>query len=89
MDIRNQIDPQTNEYGPAKTVDIPVSGGSIKTVVRSFYRGAGEYDYYVTFKKADGTEVPMKSSSSTNGFFDSIDQFIDDFNTNYQNQKMY
>lgn len=89
MDIRNQIDPQSGEYGPAKMVDIPVPGGSIKTLVRSFYRGAGEYDYYVTFKKADGTEVPMKSSGSTNGFFDSIDHFIEDFNTNYQNQQMY
>lgn len=89
MDIRNQIDPQTGEYGPAKTVDIPIPGGSLKTKVRSFYRGSGEYDYYVTFKKADGTEVPMKSSGNTNGFFDSIDHFIEDFNKNYQNQKMY
>lgn len=89
MDIRNQIDPKTNEYGPAKAIDIPVPGGSVKTLVRSFYRGGGEYDYYVTFKKPDGTEVPMKSSGSTNGFFDSIDHFIQDFNQNYQNQKMY
>lgn len=89
MDIRNQVDPQTGEYGPAKIVDIPVPTGSIKTVVRSFYKGAGEYDYYVTLKKQDGTEVPMKSSGATNGFFDSIDHFIEDFNTNYQNQQMY
>lgn len=89
MDIRNQIDPQTGEYGPAKTVDIPVPGGSLKTIVRSFYKGNGEYDYYVTLRKADGTEVPMKSSGSTNGFFDSIDHFIEDFNSNLQNQQMY
>lgn len=89
MDIRNQIDPQTGDYGPTKSVDIPVPGGAVKTLVRSFYRGNGDYDYYVTFKKADGTEVPMKSSGSTNGFFDSIDHFIEDFNTNYQNQQMY
>jgi hypothetical protein len=89
MDIRNQIDPQTNEYGPVKTVNLPVPGGFLKAHVRSIYKGSGEYDYYVTYKKSDGTEVPMKSSGSTNGFFDSIDHFIEDFNTNYQNQKMY
>jgi hypothetical protein len=86
MDIRNGINPQTGEYGPAKTVQIPVPGGSVPVTVRSFYRGDGEYDYYVTLKKSDGTEVPMKSSGSTNGFFDSIDQFIQDFNQNYQNK---
>lgn len=87
MDIRNNIDPQTGEYGPSKQVKIPIPGGSLPVTVRSFYRGDGEYDYYVTLKKADGTEVPMKSSSSTNGFFDSIDQFIQDFDKNLENKQ--
>ena len=87
MDIRNNIDPQTNEYGPAKQVKLPIPGGSLPVKVRSFYRGDGEYDYYVTLMKADGTEVPMKSSGSTNGFFDSVDQFIEDFDKNLQNKQ--
>lgn len=89
MDVRNNISPQTGDYGPSKVVEIPVPGGSIKTNVKSFYRGDGNYDYYVTLKKADGTEVPMKSSGSVNGFFDSIDQFIDDLDKNLQNQQLY
>lgn len=87
MDVRNNIDPQTGDYGPTKQVKVPIPGGSLPVNVRSFYRGNGEYDYYVTLTKADGTEVPMKSSGSTNGFFDSIDQFIDDLDKNLANKQ--
>jgi hypothetical protein len=89
MDVRNQTDNKTGSYGASKTVSLPFAGGELPVTVRSFYNGNGEYNYYVTLKKADGTEVPMRSSSKTgNGWFSSIDHLIADFDKNIQNKQL-
>lgn len=85
--IRNQVNSTVGDYGPVKDVVLPIPGGTVPVTVRSFDRGGGEYDYYVTLKQADGSEVPMRSTGRTNGFFDSIDHFISDFNKNLQEKK--
>lgn len=87
IDIRNQVNSAVGEYGPGKDIMLPVPGKNLPVRVRSFDRGGGEYDYYVTLRQEDGSEIPMRSTGRVDGFFDSIDHFISDFNKNLNEKK--
>lgn len=84
MDVRDQVDNQKGQYGATKSVLIPLpNGNEFPVKVKSFYNSDGEYDYYITIPQKDGTELPMRSTSKAgNGWFDSIDHFISEYNKN-------
>ena len=88
--IRNKLisvraDVGEGEWGLARKITVPTSGGELPVLVRELHNQGGDWDYYITLKRADGSEVPMRSSSDAgDGWFSSIEQFTDDLNKNVQ-----
>lgn len=88
--IRNKLisvraDVGEGEWGLARKVTVPTSGGELPILVREFHNQGGNWDYYITLKRADGSEVPMRSSSDVgDGWFSSIEQFTNDLTKNVQ-----
>lgn len=88
--IRNKLisvraDVGEGEWGIARKITVPTSGGDLPILVREFHNQGGDWDYYITLKRADGSEVPMRSTSNVgDGWFGSIEQFTNDLNTNVQ-----
>lgn len=88
--IRNKLisvraDVGEGEWGLARKITVPTSGGELPILVREFHNQGGDWDYYITLKRADGSEVPMRSTSDVgDGWFSSIEQFTSDLNKNVQ-----
>lgn len=90
IDVRNQTDNQYGDYGVRKQVQLPLGDGSkLPVIVQSYYKGDGDYDYRVLLRKNDGTEIPMRSNSTTGGagWFDSIDHLIQNLDQNLKDGK--